>query len=206
MVLSGLKRFHFISGFDYCVWSSEKKRKKWQPIVCSCLKTSGFFHHFTNVWTSRVYTERKVERVSYLYNMHSSSSCASVHITWESNLACIYVVAPPSLYKEMKMKFNFFFQKKGKLYAFWSSKGSCPCIFHSLMCASVMLRTPNGKFRFLSSSFFYLFFGGFFFPRQREMEERHLTLLLASRATCKCLFPAEQREKELKREKVFSFY
>jgi hypothetical protein len=74
------------------------------------------------------------------------------------------------------------------------------------MCASVMLRTPNGKFRFLSSSFFYLFFGGFFFPWQREMEERHLTLLLASRATCKCLFPAEQREKELKREKVFSFY
>lgn len=36
----------------------------------------------------------------------------ALHITWESNLACIYVVAPPSLYKEIKMKSNFFFQKR----------------------------------------------------------------------------------------------
>jgi hypothetical protein len=78
MALSGLKRFHFISGFDCCVSSSEKIN--FQPIVCSCLKISLFFHHLRMYERAEsTLSEKSRESFVYLYNMHSSSSSSCAY-------------------------------------------------------------------------------------------------------------------------------
>jgi hypothetical protein len=109
MALSGLKRFHFISGFDCCVSSSEK-RKISNRLFVLVWRRRAFFTIL------RMYerAESTLSEKSREFRIYITCTVA-LHITWESNLACTYVVAPPSLYKEIKMKSNFFFQKRETL-------------------------------------------------------------------------------------------